>query len=85
MLFSIPLPHIAIQTGWMAAEIGRQPWAVYGVLKTANAASVVVPAWQVLFTLLVFIIIYALIFVIFLKLILKKIHKGPEKIEQYSY
>jgi cytochrome d ubiquinol oxidase subunit I len=85
MLFSIPLPHIAIQTGWMAAEIGRQPWAVYSVLKTADAASVVVPAWQVLFTLIMFVIIYTLAFVIFMKLILKTIRKGPEQIKQYSY
>ena len=85
MLFSIPLPHIAIQTGWMAAEIGRQPWAVYQVLKTADAASVVVPAWQVLFTLTMFITIYTLAFVIFLKLTLKTIRKGPEQIKQYSY
>jgi len=85
LLFSIPLPHIAIQTGWMAAEIGRQPWAVYGVLKTADAASVVVLAWQVLFTLIMFVIIYTLIFVIFMKLILKIIRKGPEPIKQYGY
>ena len=85
MLFSIPLPHIAIQTGWMAAEIGRQPWAVYQVLRTADAASVVVPAWQVLFTLIMFVIIYTLTFVIFMKLILKTIRKGPEQIKQYGY
>ena len=85
LIFSIPLPHIANQTGWMAAEFGRQPWAVYGVLKTADAASVVVPAWQVLLTLLIFVIIYTLAFVVFMKLILKTIRKGPEQIKQYSY
>jgi len=85
LLFSIPLPHIANQTGWMAAEIGRQPWAVYGVLKTANAASVVVPAGQILFTLIMFILIYALLFWMFVKLVLKIIRKGPEQITKYSY
>ncbi len=85
LLFSIPLPHIANQTGWMAAEIGRQPWAVYGVLRTADAASVVVPTGQILFTLIMFILIYALLFWIFIKLVLKMVRKGPEKITSYSY
>ncbi|MFZ5515012.1 MAG: cytochrome ubiquinol oxidase subunit I [Candidatus Zhuqueibacterota bacterium] len=85
LLFSIPLPHIANQTGWMAAEIGRQPWAVYGVLKTADAASVVVPAGQILFTLIMFILIYAFLFWIFIKLLLKMVRKGPSELTGYSY
>lgn len=85
LVFAIPLPHIANETGWIAAEVGRQPWAVYKVLKTADAASVVVPAWQILFTLPAFIIIYSLIFWIFLKLVLKIIRKGPEEVKAAGY
>ena len=85
LLFSIPLPYIANEFGWIAAEVGRQPWAVYKVLKTADAASVVVPAWQILFTLVVFILIYSLIFWVFMKLLLKMIRKGPEGIKAAGY
>ncbi len=78
ILFSIPLPHISNQTGWMAAEIGRQPWAIYNVLKTADAASVVVPAWQILLTIILFSIIYILLFILFIKFLVQMVRKGPE-------
>lgn len=85
ILFSIPLPYIANELGWIAAEVGRQPWAVYHVLKTADAASVVVPGWQVLLTLLAFGVVYSLIFWIFTKILLKIIRKGPEDIQTAGY
>ena len=85
LIFAIPLPYIANETGWIAAEVGRQPWAVYRVLKTADAASVVVPGWQILLTLLVFIILYTLIFWVFLKVILKIIRSGPEDVKTEAY
>lgn len=78
MVLAIPLPHLAVQGGWISAEVGRQPWVVYGVLRTADAASVVVPAWQVLFTLIMFALIYALLFVTFIRLILQRIRQGPQ-------
>jgi len=78
ILFSIPLPHISNQTGWMAAEIGRQPWAIYNVLKTADAASVVVPAWQILLTIILFSIIYILLFILFIKFLVQMVRKGPK-------
>ncbi|MBC8180700.1 cytochrome ubiquinol oxidase subunit I [candidate division KSB1 bacterium] len=80
LVWAIPLPHIAIQFGWIAAEVGRQPWVVYRVLRTADAASVVVPAWQILFTLIMFAIIYTLLFIVFMRILLKIIRKGPEEI-----
>jgi cytochrome d ubiquinol oxidase subunit I len=73
-----PLPLLANEGGWIAAEVGRQPWAVYKVLRTAEAASSSVPAWQILFTIIMFSIIYALIFAVFLKILLGIIQKGPE-------
>jgi cytochrome d ubiquinol oxidase subunit I len=77
LLFAIPLPHLANQFGWIAAEVGRQPWAVYRVLKTADAASVVVPAWQILFSLIMFGLIYFLLFVLFITILVKIVKKGP--------
>ncbi len=80
LLFAIPLPFVSNELGWMAAEIGRQPWAVYKILRTADAASVVVPAWQILLTIIMFSIIFALIFTIFIKLLVTIVRKGPDKV-----
>jgi cytochrome d ubiquinol oxidase subunit I len=80
LLLAIPLPFISNELGWMSAEIGRQPWAVYGVLKTADAASVVVPAGQILFSIIMFSVIYLLLFIVFLKLLFAIIRKGPDNV-----
>ncbi len=77
LTWSAPLPIIAIELGWMAAEIGRQPWIVQGLLKTKEAASVVVPAGQIAFTLAVFVIIYALLFVAWFRAMRRTIMVGP--------
>ncbi len=84
LLFTIPLPVIACELGWMTAEIGRQPWAVYNVLKTADAASVVVPAWQILLTIIMFTTIYTMLFILFIKFLTNMIKKGPEEIIRTS-
>jgi cytochrome d ubiquinol oxidase subunit I len=75
--FLIPLPHIAHETGWIAAEVGRQPWIIYKMMKTADAASVVVSAGDVAFSLLMFFLIYLLLAVMFVKLFIKIVQKGP--------
>ncbi len=80
LIFAIPLPFISNELGWMAAEFGRQPWAVYKVLKTVDAASVVVPAWQILASIIGFSAIYCLLFIVFLKLLFSIVSKGPDKI-----
>lgn len=77
-VFSIVLPHIANQIGWMSAEIGRQPWIVYGLLKTKDALSKTVSYDEVLISLIMFGLIYALLLVLFLFLLNKKIHHGPD-------
>jgi len=82
IILASPLPVIANETGWMAAEIGRQPWAVFHVLRTADAASVVVPAWQVMLTLVIFTIIYMVLLAVFLKLLFRIIREGPENINK---
>jgi len=78
VVIASPLPLLANEFGWMAAEVGRQPWVVWKIMKTADAASVVVPAGQILFTLIMFGIIYLLLFLVFMKIFLTMIKKGPE-------
>lgn len=75
-VWSIPLPWIAAECGWVVAELGRQPWAVEGVLPTAMAVSEL-GAGTVLFTLLGFVAIYTVLIVVEMKLMLKAIRKGP--------
>ncbi|OQP67305.1 cytochrome D ubiquinol oxidase subunit I [Niastella vici] len=70
-------PQIANQTGWFAAEMGRQPWVVYGLLRTSDALSKTVTANQVVFSLIMFMVVYMLLFVLFLYLLNKKIIHGP--------
>jgi cytochrome d ubiquinol oxidase subunit I len=76
-VFSTLLPQIANQVGWYAAEMGRQPWVVYGLLRTSDALSKSVTANQVLFSLILFMAIYLLLFLLFLYMVDKKIKKGP--------
>lgn len=80
LLFSIPLPYISNEFGWIAAEVGRQPWAVYKVLRTSEAISPTVPAGHVLFSLIMFSIIYLFLFIIFIHLVRKIVKKGIEEI-----
>jgi cytochrome d ubiquinol oxidase subunit I len=71
------LPLIASQVGWLTAEMGRQPWIVYGILKTNEAISPVVKGPQVLSSIILFFIIYALLLTLFLFLLFKMIGQGP--------
>jgi len=75
--FLIPLPHIAHETGWITAEVGRQPWIIYGLMKTAAASSVVVSAGELIFSLAMFTLVYLLLFVMFIFLFVKIIKQGP--------
>ncbi len=77
MLFSIPLPYLAIELGWTLAEVGRQPWIVYGVMKTSDAVSPIA-ASQVAVTLVSFILVYGFLGVVGFYLIIKNARKGPE-------
>jgi cytochrome bd ubiquinol oxidase subunit I len=71
------LAEIATQAGWFTAEMGRQPWVVYEVLKTGDAASAVVKAPQVLSSIILFSVIYLLLGVLFFGLLMRMIRKGP--------
>ena len=76
-VFSAILPQIANQVGWFTAEMGRQPWVVYGLLKTSEAFSQAVSNNQILFSLILFALVYSLLFVLFVYLLNKKIKQGP--------
>ncbi len=78
LTWSIPLPLAAIQFGWVASEVGRQPWIVYGQLKTADAFSKTVPAGHVLFSLIMFSLIYVMLLSLYLFLLRKQVKQGPE-------
>ena len=76
--WAVLLPQIANQLGWYSAEVGRQPWVVYNLLRTSDALSQSLKAEQVLFSLIMFTLVYALLFVLFLYLLNNKIKHGPE-------
>jgi cytochrome bd ubiquinol oxidase subunit I len=79
MLYSIPLPYIAIQMGWVVAEVGRQPWIVYGIMKTSDAVSPIATS-QVATTLVAFILVYGLLGAVGYYLIFRYARKGPEPV-----
>jgi cytochrome d ubiquinol oxidase subunit I len=78
MLFSIPLPYIAGQLGWIVAEVGRQPWIVYGVLKTTHAVSQSISTLQVYASLIGFTLLYGGLGAVDIYLLSKFSKKGPD-------
>ncbi len=76
LILAIPLPNIAIQAGWIVKEVGRQPWIVYGVMKTSEAVSPV-PAVNVAISLAAFILVYSLLGAAAIFLIYKAAVNGP--------
>jgi cytochrome d ubiquinol oxidase subunit I len=80
LLLSFPLPYIANTAGWMTAELGRQPWLIYGLMRTSEGFSNTVSASNVLFTLLGFMGLYALLGLLFTVLIYREISYGPEPV-----
>jgi cytochrome d ubiquinol oxidase subunit I len=80
LLLSFPLPYVANTAGWMTAEIGRQPWVVYGLLRTSEGFSKYVSAGNGLFTLLGFLGMYALLSILWIVLVYRIIEGGPAKV-----
>jgi cytochrome d ubiquinol oxidase subunit I len=78
MLYAIPLPYIAAQLGWVVAEVGRQPWIVYGVLKTSDAVSKAVSPLQVWASLLGFTLLYGFLAIVDIYLLTTTAKKGPD-------
>lgn len=77
-VWAVLLPEIANEAGWYAAEMGRQPWVVYGLLRTSDAFSRTVTANQILFSLILFTLVYTVLFILFLYLMNRKIQHGPD-------
>jgi len=80
LLLSFPLPYIANTAGWMTAELGRQPWLIYGLMRTGEGYSNTVSASNGLFTLLGFMGLYLLLGILFTVLIYREISSGPEAV-----
>jgi cytochrome bd ubiquinol oxidase subunit I len=78
LLWSIPLPYIAGLLGWIVAEVGRQPWIVYGMLKTSDGVSKSLDASQAALSLAVFIVLYSFLGIVDFYLLFKYARKGPE-------
>jgi len=78
LIFSPLIPFLAIQSGWMVAEIGRQPWVVYGLLQTSDAISMSVSSWEILITIVLFVVFYVVLFIAWLRIVLKQIKDGPQ-------
>jgi len=84
LMLGFPFPYIANTAGWMTAELGRQPWLVYGLLRTSAGVSPTVSAGNSLFTLLGFMGMYALLTMLFLLLISRTILKGPMPVNKHA-
>lgn len=78
LMLCVPLPYIANTAGWMTAELGRQPWLIYGLMRTARGPSPTVVSGNVWFTLLGFMGMYAVLSILWLFLIYREIELGPE-------
>lgn len=83
LMLLMPFPFIANTAGWMTAELGRQPWLIYGVMRTSTGASMQVSSGNTLFTLLGFMGMYTLLSILFLFLTYRELDHGPEPAEVF--
>jgi len=84
LMLAFPFPYIATTAGWMTAELGRQPWLVYGLLRTSQGASPTVHSGTVLFTLIGFTGLYFVLGILFLFLIGREIAHGPGQLDGHG-
>jgi len=78
LLVTLPFPYIANTAGWLTAELGRQPWLVYSVMRTVDGYSKTISAGNGIFTLLGFMGMYTVLGILFLFLVHREIERGPE-------
>ena len=79
LMLALPFPYIATTAGWITAEVGRQPWLIYGIMRTPDGTSPLVSAASGLFTLIGFMGMYGLLAILFLFLVMREIEHGPEE------
>ncbi len=82
MVIAVVLPVIANQLGWVSAEVGRQPWVVYGLMRTSEGISASVTAPEVWTSLILFFIVYTLLFFVWLYVMDREIKHGPTHLEE---
>jgi cytochrome d ubiquinol oxidase subunit I len=78
LLLAMPFPYVANEAGWTVTEVGRQPWIVYGLMRTADAASTNVAAGETVFTIIGFVGMYFALGLLFIMLTLREIGLGPD-------
>jgi cytochrome d ubiquinol oxidase subunit I len=78
LMVCVPLPYIANTAGWMTAELGRQPWLIYGLMRTAHGVSPQVGVGNAWFTLIGFMGLYMVLGILWLFLVYREIEDGPE-------
>lgn len=79
LMLAMPFPYIANHAGWVVAEVGRQPWVVYGIQRTAVAHSENVTAGMTYFTLFGFMGLYALVGILYVLLFFRIVARGPDE------
>jgi cytochrome d ubiquinol oxidase subunit I len=84
LMLAVPLPYIATTAGWITAEVGRQPWLIYGLMRTSAGISPRVSAGSTWFTLLGFMGLYTVLGILFLFLLHREIEHGPELAEEVA-
>ncbi|MCS6951604.1 MAG: cytochrome ubiquinol oxidase subunit I [Bryobacterales bacterium] len=84
LLLMLPFPYIANTAGWFTAELGRQPWVIYGLMRTSEGASLHVSGGNALFTLIGFMGLYAVLSILFLALVCREIGHGPEPADAHA-
>jgi cytochrome d ubiquinol oxidase subunit I len=84
VMLAMPFPYIANEAGWVSAEVGRQPWIVYGLMRTAQGAATNVVAGETIFTLIGFVGMYFLLGTLYLFIVLREIGNGPEAMPETS-
>jgi cytochrome d ubiquinol oxidase subunit I len=78
LMLALPFPFIANTAGWTTAELGRQPWLIHGLMRTADGASMTVSAGNTLFTLLGFMGLYLVLGILYLFLVARIVDAGPD-------
>lgn len=78
LMLMLPFPYIANTAGWCTAELGRQPWLIYGLMRTTEGSSPTVAAGNVLFSLIGFMGMYTVLSILFLFLVYREIERGPD-------
>ena len=84
LMLALPFPYIANTLGWMTAELGRQPWLIYGIFRTREGFSKVVSNGDVIFTLIGFVGLYFVLGLLFLYLVGREISHGPDEVAMIS-